>query len=233
MYVPSVVGKEDVKKVPLYGTYAKVSRPRPTARTRTRTIDNRLNCVRACVQAIQTIFVKRSSPESRKEAAEEIYERVSTRYERLKQRSKKDADADDLQRQRYEERASTKRAKKAAKQQQRKQKSKASPQDDNGLMGDEEEEEGQEQHVDTSPDGTPREEVNGGDHDGGKKKKKKKEKGKKRRTASRTDKGVWPPLFLFAEGGNSSAQGFISFKLGAFNPGTTHSPAPRAPLPQN
>lgn len=193
VYVPSVVGKEDVKKVPLYGTYAK---------------------------AIQTIFVKRSSPESRKEAAEEIYERVSTRYERLKQRSKKDADADDLQRQRYEERASTKRAKKAAKQQQRKQKSKASPQDDNGLMGDEEEE--QEQHVDTSPDGTPREEENGGGHDGGKKKKK--EKGKKRRKASRTDKGVWPPLFLFAEGGNSSAQGFISFKLGAFNPGVPIQP---------
>lgn len=229
MYVPSVVGKEDVKKVPLYGTYAKVSRPRPTAHTHAHTHDRQSAELRACVQAIQTIFVKRSSPESRKEAAEEIYERVSTRYERLKQRSKKDADADDLQRQRYEERASTKRAKKAAKQQQRKQKSKASPQDDNGLMGDEEEE--QEQHVDTSPDGTPREEENGGGHDGGKKKKK--EKGKKRRKASRTDKGVWPPLFLFAEGGNSSAQGFISFKLGAFNPGTTSSPAPRAPLPQN
>jgi len=30
----------------------------------------------------------------------------------------------------------------------------------------------------------------------------------------------WPPLFLFPEGGNSSTSGLISFKLGAFNPGS-------------
>jgi hypothetical protein len=127
---------------------------------------------------------------------------VSTRYERLQQRNKKDASDDVLRQQRHDDRASNKKAKKSKKQ----KRSKTGPEEDSGLMADGAD-------VGTSG-GSPRDEAIEDEnvHDGKKK--------KKRRTASRTDKGVWPPLFLFPEGGNSSAQGFISFKLGAFNPGT-------------
>jgi len=167
VYVPSVVGKEDIKRVPFYGTYAK---------------------------ALQSIFVKRSSPDSRKEAAVEIQTRMASRYEAMKTR---------IEEMREKEERREKKGKKGKKGEQ---------QSEASLR------ESENQHCEKEP------EIYENEHDLGENNaglEENRSSGSKKQSKS---KRHWPPLFLFPEGGNSSTSGLISFKLGAFNPGVPIQP---------